>query len=193
MRVAIGEVQRKFVHYSSSMIPLGYWLLGREWAVIILSAITVLMFAAEAARLRTEWGRKWYNKYFGTMTRTNEEFRLTGATFVVVGALLAAYLYEREVAVLAMLFLSFGDPSAGFIGLRFGRIKIGRKTVEGSLACLAVCLVLSPVTGLPLAIGIAGAVTATLAEAIPWRVINDNIAIPLFSGGVMTYLLANTV
>ncbi len=149
------------------------------------------MFVAETVRLRTDWGRRWYNRYFGTMTRASEQSKFTGATFVVVGAFMAAYLFEMQVALLAMLFLSFGDPSAGFVGLRYGRIQIGHKTVEGSLACLAVCLLLSPVTGLPLTVGISGAITATLAEAIPWRLLNDNITIPLFSGGVMTYLLAH--
>ncbi len=193
MSVSIGEAQRKLVHYSSSTIPLGYWLVGKEWAVIILSLLSIFMLVAETTRLRTDWGRRWYNKYFGTMTRTSEQSQFTGATFVVIGALMAAYLYEKEVAILAMLFLSFGDPSAGFIGLKYGRIKIGRKTVEGSLACLAICLLLTPVTGLPLSVGIAGAVTATIAELIPWRLLNDNIAIPLFSGGVMAYLLAQPV
>lgn len=188
---AQGEMRRKLIHVGSSIIPLGYWLAGREVAVPVLAVATAMMILAETLRITTGWGDRLYQRYFGSMTRPEERKRLTGATYLLAGTLLAAILFPPTIAILAMLFLSLGDSAAAFVGLRYGRTLIGRKSLEGTLACLLVCLLITLPAEVSTATALTGATVATLAEFIPWTFINDNIAIPLFSGTAMTFILSS--
>ena len=78
---------------------------------------------------------------------------------------------------------------ATVIGEKFGRRRVFNKSLEGSLACLASCLLIGLVMtkvspGMVLPVVIAGAVSATVIEFLPIPV-NDNFTIPLFSAGIM--------
>ena len=96
-------------------------------------------------------------------------------------------------AVVALLFLSVGDPLAALVGSRYGRVKVWAKTLEGTLAFLVVSLVIAAVFRLttqvetywPLAVG---AAVATVVEMLPLP-IDDNLLPPLMSGAVMAALL----
>lgn len=184
------EGGRRLVHVGSSVIPLGYWIVGRDVAIVIIFFLTIAMIGIEIARINTTWGRRLYHRFFGSVTRPSEERRPTGATYVFIGTLLAAILFEPVVAVLSMLFMSIGDSAAALVGQRYGRIPIGNKTLEGTLACFIACLLLALPASLTLPVTITGAAAAALTELIPWPFLNDNLAIPLFAGGAMTLLMA---
>ncbi len=184
------ELGRKLVHLASSLIPLGYWLAGRDSTIIVLGVMTIGLLSAEVLRTSTAWGRRYYRRIFGGLTRSSEAERFTGASFVFLGALSAVVLFPATVAILAMLFMSLGDSAAALVGIRYGRLRLGNKTLEGTAGCFVVCLAIALAGGLPGAVAMAGAATATLAELIPWGVVNDNVAIPLFAGGVMTLMMA---
>lgn len=184
------ELGRKLIHLASSLIPLGYWLAGRDSTIIVLGVLTIGLLSAEVLRTSTAWGRRYYRLIFGAMTRSNEAERFTGASFVFLGALSAVVLFPATVAILAMLFMSLGDSAAALVGMRYGRLRLGHKTLEGTAACFVVCLGLALAGGLPGAVALTGAATAALTELVPWGIINDNVAIPLFAGGVMTLMIA---
>jgi len=190
IRPASSEGGRRLIHLGSSVVPLGYWIAGRDAAIVILFFLAAAMIGIEAARIYTTWGRRTYQRFLGPVTRPSEERRPTGATYVFLGALLAAILYSPTVAILSMLFMSVGDSAAAFIGRRYGRIPIGRKTLEGTLACFFACLLLTLPSGLSLPVAVGGAGIAALTELIPRPYMNDNLGIPLISGGAMTLLLA---
>jgi dolichol kinase len=88
----------------------------------------------------------------------------------------------------------FGDPVAEMIGVRWGRVPLMGKTLEGTLGGLAACLLASAplaATSLgpaPLVLA-AGAVAAALFELIPLPM-DDNFTIPLGAGAVMTLVQA---
>jgi dolichol kinase len=151
--------------------------------------MTIGLLSAEVLRTSTAWGRRYYQRIFGALTRSSEAERFTGASFVFLGALSAVVLFPATVAILAMLFMSLGDTAAALVGIRYGRLRIGNKTLEGTAACFVVCLATALAGGLPGSVALAGAATATIAELIPWGIINDNVAIPLFAGGVMTLMM----
>jgi glycerol-3-phosphate acyltransferase PlsY len=75
----------------------------------------------------------------------------------------------------------------------FGRTQIFDKTLEGSLACLAVCVVVGILVGfymeLPVKAAIAGAVTATVFELLPIP-LDDNFRIPLSAGFAMRLVMS---
>ena len=86
-----------------------------------------------------------------------------------------------------MLFLSFGDTAASFIGTHWGKRQfIGKKSIEGSLACFITCLFLSLFFLSP-HIAITGSIIATITEVLPWD-LDDNLTVPVFSGIIMTLL-----
>lgn len=103
--------------------------------------------------------------------------------------------------VLSMFIL--GDAIAAIVGLSIGRIKIGKKSLEGSLACFFLCMALfyGVFPYLPgileswggkvnIIIALATSLSVTIFELIPLKitpktVINDNLAVPVISGFVM--------
>jgi dolichol kinase len=98
-------------------------------------------------------------------------------------------MYDKAVAIAALAFIIVGDTAAALVGRKFGRHYFRHKTLEGSLGCLLATLLVALVApGLPLWVALAGAVTATLTEAVSFR-IDDNISVPVVSGLIMTLLL----
>ena len=91
-----------------------------------------------------------------------------------------------------MLFLSIGDSMAAIVGQAIGRISIGHKSLEGTLACFTACALIALPTTLTWPVALAGAATAAVVELMEIPILNDNVAIPLFSGAVM-YLLVTIV
>ncbi len=190
-RIPPEELYRKLIHLGTGSIALGYWLAGREITLIVLGVLTLLILVAELLRLSNSRAAALYGRYLGIMTRPSEAHRLTGATYLLAGALLAVALFPPVVAVLAILFMTWGDAMAALVGLRWGRIRLGRKSLEGSLACFIVCLLITLPADLSLTTKLAGATAATLAELVPWGVLDDNLVIPLISGGVMLFTMAS--
>ncbi len=190
MQPAASEGGRKLVHLGSSVLPLGYWIAGRDTAVVVLFFLAIAMIGIEIARIYTARGRRIYQRFLGSVTRPTEERRPTGATYVFIGAFLAAILFKPVVAILSMLFMSVGDSAAAFVGQRYGRIPIGKKSLEGTLACFFACLLLTLPSGLTLPLAVTGAAVAAITELIPKPLLNDNLAIPVFSGAAMTLLMA---
>jgi len=90
------------------------------------------------------------------------------------------------IAVAALSFIIVGDAFAAIIGRKFGRHWFGRKSLEGSLACLAGTIIVAVCAPeLPFAVALIGAATATIVEAFSVKV-DDNITVPIASGLIMT-------
>lgn len=154
-----------------------------------LAMATAVFLSLEIARLRFPFLGKCFVRLFGTLLRLEEGRRLTGSSYFLIGCLITAVAFPREIAALAILFLSLGDPAATVIGVWKGRIRHGSRSVEGDLACLVVCLLVAGIAaavpgGPPFSIGVAGAVAATFFQTVQLRV-NDNLTIPLGSAAAM--------
>ena len=154
----------------------------------IMVPITVLMIIIDLSRLRHLY--LWtmvVAPVFGRMIRRHEvDGDWTGATYILLSVCLTVALFTKPVAIAALAFIMLGDTLAALVGRRYGRLRFGQKSVEGSLACLvgtaAVALI---VPGLPLTVGLFGAFVAAVVEAAPFG-IDDNITVPLLSGLSMT-------
>lgn len=182
---------RKLYHFLGGLglVALLY-LLERPAALGTLLALLGLATAMDWMRIRIPAVGAWAQAHLGAFLREQERYRFSGTPPYLLGALLAAWLYPRDAAALAVAFLAAGDVAATTVGERFGRTRIGQKSLEGSLAFLVASLlagVLLAGTGasVPLAAVAAGAVTATLVELLPLPV-NDNLAVPVCSGGIVT-------
>ncbi len=167
------------------------WLPDKTDMLIVLGGITFAALCTDLARSRVQWISTFFAQYFDSMLRDHElSGKLTGATWVMIGAVLTIFLFPKPIAITALVFMSLGDTVAGLIGKQFGRIKIGLKSLEGTLSGLAVCVLfvwLMPLV--PLQVGVMGAVTAMAVELLPIP-IDDNLSIPLSSGTIM-FLISN--
>ncbi len=158
---------------------------------VAAAALTVAL-VCELFRFAYPPFNEWLLRRFGVFSKGRERFRVTGATYLLIGALGAFVLFDYRIAALALLYLSIADPVAAFVGARYGRFRIGVKSLEGSLAFLAASLAIAAIftatgTVWPFwRVGI-GALAATLVEALPLP-IDDNITIPLSAGAVLAVL-----
>jgi dolichol kinase len=187
------ELKRKAIHLASLSIPIAYYLSpqswSRNWERALLAAVIVSL-AIEVFRLNHPRIRSVFRHFFGELLRNHEEVSLLGSTYLLIAVLLTLHLFDKPVAVLALGFLILGDTVAAIVGKSIGRVHlIGGKTLEGSLSCLLVCFGLTLLMpGIPLIVGLVGALTATVFELLPIP-LDDNFRIPLSAGFAMELLL----
>jgi dolichol kinase len=157
-------------------------------ALLGLCAITFVII--DLGRSRHIWISKIFRKYFNGMMRTHElDGKLTGASYVLIGSFITVTLFPRYIAVLALLFASFGDTLAALYGKKFGKIKIWNKTLEGTIAGIIACILVAQfIPEVSNIVKYSGAFAAMFIELMPIR-IDDNLRIPLFSGIIMDIVL----
>ena len=186
----IAEVRRKAIHLAFIVVPLVYLydLLPKAFIVRGLLAATAVSIAIEIVRLNDRRVRMVFKRFFGDLIRRHEAHELLGSTYMLIASVLTIELFPKEIAVASLGFLILGDTAAALVGRTFGRFKVLGKTLEGSLACLAVSFLFAwIVVGLPAWLAACGALTATLFELVPIP-LDDNFRIPLSAGYVMKLL-----
>ncbi|MBN2056315.1 glycosyltransferase [bacterium] len=177
---------------SAAVAPLIYYHWVPRRAAIIASGITLfLALLIDLARLTLPAVNAWFYKRLHMLIREDERKSLNTSTWFCMAIFITVLLYEKNVAVVALLFLSFGDPVAAIIGSTYGTRKVLNKSLQGSAACFIVCFVLAQML-FPLHIALWAALCATIFELLSSK-INDNLAIPLFSGLAITLLLKEPV
>ena len=188
------HIGRKLYHLAGGLGLLSvYYILGRERALLFYAALFTIVLAIDGARLLVPaWNRFVFTR-FGAFIRKSEEHTLTGTGPYVLGVGLSLYAYSPEAATAAICFLAFGDVSATAIGERYGRTKVGEKSLEGTAAFIAAAtlsgfLLLFMGIHLPAWIMVLGVLAAAGVELLTLPV-NDNLVIPLVSGGVMELAL----
>ena len=173
-----------------SFFPILALFIPRGTLLITLGAMTAIFVTGEIVRFSSPSVNRWMVSHLGIILKKGTGFRPSGSTYLLLSSLAVFLLFEKYVAITSLLFLSIGDLMAAVIGEKFGRRRVFSKSLEGSLACLASCLLIGllmtrigPTITLPVAI--IGAVLATIVELLPIP-IDDNLTIPLLSAGIMT-------
>jgi phytol kinase len=183
------ERQRQFIHITGGII---FALLALHWdrnALLLLLGFGFLFgmlvsWLVKHKHLKSKGLQQW----LAHVSRKDEK-RLPGkgALLYGLGLFLALAVFpDVRIAAAGMLALSVGDGFSTLIGKQFGKVKLMQgKTFEGTLAgIIATLLALSFL--FPLETAMLAAVFAMLSEYIP---LNDNLVIPLVTGGVLTLLL----
>ena len=126
--------------------------------------------------------------------KPQEQRGLNGASYLLLAALLVFLTFEIEIAALALLFLTVGDPMAAVVGRKWGRHHVGRKSIEGSLAFMVSALVpglfLAPAIGLEPSVAVLGAGIASLLELLSLPP-DDNLIVPP-GAALALFLLSHT-
>ena len=170
-----------------------YYLLGRDRALVFYSVLFIMVLALDVTRLAIPAVNTFLFTRFSSFIRKNEAHKLTGTAPYVLGIGLSLYAFSLPVATAAICFLAFGDVAATTIGERYGRTKIGGKSLEGTIAFVIAALVAGGAlvlmgSGTNPWVMVLGALVAAGVELLPLP-INDNLVIPIVSGGVMELAL----
>jgi dolichol kinase/sugar lactone lactonase YvrE len=183
------EAPRKAVHLAAIVIPLGILHLPLAWAKRILIVGAAALLVADLVKIHHPKLRSYFTAFFGHLLRRHERTEITGSTYMVVSSLVVVYLFEREVAAAALIYLIVGDTLAAMVGKAWGRTPLFRKSLEGFLAMLVASFGAAwlLVPGLSPGVLAAGAMAAAIVEVLPIPV-DDNFRIPLVAGLVLHWL-----
>lgn len=189
MPLAPFESARKLIHVTGSLIPLAYLFLDitKPQALLILGILALPFVLADILRLWWPTLNRWFIHWFHGAMRPGEETRLTGSTYYVLACWVTILVFERNVAVAALLILAYADTAASVVGQALGGYRLGKeKTLSGAVAFLVTAFLVglpffSPITAL------GGAVIAAATECLPLP-LDDNVTIPLVAGIFFTLL-----
>ena len=176
------EIVRKLIHILSIIFAISLILFGRDLILLPLIILSAIFIFFDYTRIKFTWVHNLYNKFFRQITRPNEKYTLTGASFTFIGVTLTILLFSESAAFIGLLFLSMGDSMGALIGRKYGKTRFGRKSIEGSFAFFLSCtLTAILITSIPIIIILCTAIFATFLEAVKLPKLDDNITIPIGS------------
>ena len=189
------ELLRKLIHLTSLSIPIVYYFISTSTAALILAILAGFALILDLGRyFHPEIGKIFY-KIFGFLLRKHEldhkKKNLNGATYVLISALISVLIFPKLIFISAFTILIVSDSSAALIGRKFGKRKFLSKSFEGTLAFfISACIVIlfTPKIGAfkeEYLIGFIGAFVGALVENVSFRLIDDNLSIPLSVGFTM--------
>ncbi|MBU4373337.1 MAG: dolichol kinase [Euryarchaeota archaeon] len=201
MELLSHELLRKTFHVLGIYIPIAYYFLSKERAVMLLSLINAVLLLVEWLRLSGKI------KLPEVLLRPHEKKNVAAYIYFQMGALFSILIFDKTIAIAALLMLALGDAASGLAGamikggdVRYNDAKNTVKPVPIMAVMFSVCILiglflldmpLAPdMTYLSFYVYAAGALGATLGDAIPIRImgkpIDDNLMIPLLAGAFMT-------
>lgn len=209
------EINRKLLHiFSGTLIPAGIFYIpliegySPLTPIIILGVFTVGSILFEYLRFRNAALQRVFASIGSGVLRSSERNTLTGSTYIFMSAFLCSVIFmdHPHIAFIALSLFILGDAVAALVGISIGRIKIGKKSLEGSAACFFLGLLLfffvyphipllldSWLGVVPLPLIIIASLSNTLFELFPISFgnrlkINDNLSVPLITGIVLLVL-----
>lgn len=182
-------VARKAWRISSIIFPLVYYFTDKITALLFILPFLCIFFTIEILRHFIFRFNESLFIVFRYILKDKERKNLLAATWFLLAVSLSVVLFKKDIAVTAILFLIFGDTASAIVGSKFGRIRIGRCSLEGSLAYLLACLIIALMINftqiyLSWPVLVMGALAASASELLPW--LDDNFTVALFSGIIMT-------
>jgi dolichol kinase len=189
------ELYRKLIHLTSLSIPIVYYFITAETAALILGILAGVALVIDLGRyIHPEIGKIFY-KYFGFLLREHEldhkKKNLNGATYVLISALISVLIFPKVIFISAFSILIISDSLAALIGRKFGKHKFLSKSLEGTLTFfVSACIVIlfTPKVGGffdEYLIGFIAAFVGAIVENISFKLIDDNLSIPLSVGFTM--------
>ncbi len=189
------ELVRKLIHLCSLSIPIIYYFITQNTAIIILAVLAVVAVVLDVSRYFSPSVGKVFYKIFGFLLRKHEldskKKNLNGATYVLISALICVFIFPKVIFITSFAVLIVSDTMAALIGRRFGKHKFLSKSLEGTLAFFisgSIVVLFTPKIDylfLEYAIGIFSVFIGAIAENISFGFADDNLSIPISIGLTM--------
>ncbi|MFA6030208.1 MAG: hypothetical protein WC969_10165 [Elusimicrobiota bacterium] len=186
------ELLRKIFHFLSLVYLAAFLLLGRGTTLVLLGLWILVEGGLELARLARPGLNEALMRVFGGIHREKESAQVSGVFWTSLGCWLSVLCWgaRPEAVTAGLCCLAFGDAAAALVGRRFGRTRLrSGKTLEGTLACFAACLLSCAAAGLRGPALPAAAAVAALVELLPVPV-DDNLWLSFLPAGTVFLLLS---
>ena len=174
------KLWRFLIRPAAMAFPVLLVVAGRTFTLVLLGVVTAVFLAMDVARLSAGRINLFLFRRAKNTFKQAERTRLSSMTGFLLASLVVMLVFDATVTWYAMAFLVFGDFAAKYFGLQYGRTRLFRKTLEGSLAHLLACLAVGTIINswLPLGIEVValGALAATVLEVLPLGV-DDNLTV----------------
>lgn len=181
---------RSLVHVASGAFALALLRLlpGRSWLIAASGAFFVAAWSMETLRRKSPAANERMMKFFRAIAHPHERYKVNSSTWYITALFLLALFAPLRAAELGVIVLAAADPAAGFIGRRYGSVRLRQgRSLEGSLSFLVVGALVAlgwlwAAYGLSfpqvLIVAGAGALVGALTELISTR-LDDNFTIPV--------------
>ncbi|WPU64872.1 diacylglycerol/polyprenol kinase family protein [Peredibacter starrii] len=194
------HILRKLWHISTG--SLGLFMFHQMDAstntfAIIIMAIAVAGFMADIIRAKYPPFNKLVIKLMGPLMRRSEKEGMSGLPFYALGVSISLFFYQRDIAIISVMFLVFSDPLSSFFGVLYGKDKIlPNKSLQGAVAGFFTCYLITLFYVMNtatlgthiLVFAIVSGVIGAASELVSAFNIDDNLTIPVLSGLGMTLL-----
>jgi len=194
------ELVRKLIHLFSLSIPIIYYFIPSSTSIAILIGFTIFALIIDGGRFISKSFAKVFYQAFGFLLRKHEldkeKKNLTGATYVLLSALICALIFPKVIFVTAFTILIISDTMAALIGRKFGKRRFLRKSFEGTLSFFisaSIVVFFTPKIGdfpMEYLIGFIAAFVGAIIENISYGYADDNLSIPISVGLTMWVLYA---
>jgi dolichol kinase len=160
-------------------------------------AVAIVAFSVDFIRINYSEFNTRVLKVLSPVMRDSEENSFSGFPFYALGIALSLFFYDERIAVLSIIFLVFADPIASIIGVSYGKDKIlPNKSLQGTIAAFVTCAAITflyiwefKIDGFTLiSFTICAAIIGSISELFSAFNIDDNLTIPVISGGGITLL-----
>jgi dolichol kinase len=185
------EILRKMCHILFGLLIVA-GLQTIEQGIFIRLLLVLFLFTVFITIVNLKYKIKILEK---VGKETEKKFPLKGAIFFLVGAVIVILLFPRDVALAAILVLTFGDAVsylAGFFGAKY-KINPFRKwkSLFGTFCGMVVAFLFAIIVIDPLSAAV-GAFFGMAAEAISIKLgesdADDNLIMPLAAATAMYFL-----
>jgi dolichol kinase len=187
------EILRKGIHLGTGILmAVLYWFSERNVLAFIHLFFLFGVWSLELLRLK--------GAIQIPFLRDIEKQKIGAHAFFMLGTFISILIFERRIAIAAILMLTIGDPASGlaqrFMGAKTEAVE-GRQAVLKPARVILIMFITSWLVGFlclgSLVISLFGAIGAAAADGLLLKVrdvmIDDNLTIPLYAGFFMSLAL----
>lgn len=192
------SLRRWFHLITISLMAAIYGLssLTSQMVLFPLSVISLVVIGFDLLRLHVPPLNRLVQNSFQFILRKHEFHSLSGTSWLLIAAIICIIIFPKPAVTLGFLYLAFGDPTASYVGIRWGSKGVGNKTWIGSLGFFLICTLI----GFPCLLIFATWKKALMIAAIPAFIsaivernleeMDDNLAIPVTTSALVAALMA---
>ncbi|MBU0460672.1 MAG: SEC59/DGK1/VTE5 family protein [Nanoarchaeota archaeon] len=189
------EVGRQVIHLLVGVVTVLLIHFNILSSLAILAVIVIGLLASFICKRTWLPGFSFFLNHF---ERGNQktQFPGKGLIFFFIGVLLVVELFDKDIALAAIMILALGDSVSHLVGEKYGKIKNifnwkGNKLLEGTLAGTFAGFV-GAMIFVSWQMAFLGSFVAMVAEVIKIdfndNTLDDNLVVPLIAGTVMFLL-----